>query len=132
MRLSAGVAVNDAQGNAFAPDVSYRGFTASPLVGTPQGLAVYQNGVRINEAFGDTVNWDLIPSNAIRSVDLIGSNPVFGLNAIGGALALRMKTGFDSPGARVDVSGGSFGRAASGSNTASRSATSPPTWRWRG
>ena len=114
VRLSAGITVNDTQGNAFAPDVSYRGFTASPLVGTPQGLAVYQNGVRINEAFGDTVNWDLIPSNAIRSVDLIGSNPVFGLNAIGGALALRMKTGFDSPGARVDVSGGSFGRAAVG------------------
>ncbi|WP_380065659.1 TonB-dependent receptor [Dankookia sp. GCM10030260] len=114
VRLSAGVTVNDAQGNGFAPDVSYRGFAASPLVGTPQGLAVYQNGVRINEAFGDTVNWDLIPSNAIRSVDLIGSNPVFGLNAIGGALALRMKTGFDSPGARVDISGGSFGRAAVG------------------
>ena len=114
VRLSAGVTVNDTQGNGFAPDVSYRGFTASPLLGTPQGLAVYQNGVRINEAFGDTVNWDLIPSNAIRSVDLIGSNPVFGLNAIGGALALRMKTGFDSPGARVDVSGGSFGRAAVG------------------
>ena len=89
VRLSAGVTVNDAQGNAFAPDVQYRGFAASPLVGTPQGLAVYQNGVRINEAFGDTVNWDLIPSNANRSVDLIGSNPIFGLNAIGGALALR-------------------------------------------
>ncbi|MDO9709720.1 TonB-dependent receptor [Paracraurococcus lichenis] len=114
VRLSAGVAVNDAQGNPFAPDVTYRGFTASPLVGTPQGLAVYQNGMRINEAFGDTVNWDLIPANAIRSVDLLGSNPVFGLNAIGGALALRMKTGFDSPGARLDISGGSFGRVAGG------------------
>ncbi len=31
------------------------------MLGTPQGLAVYQNGVRINEVFGDTVNWDLIP-----------------------------------------------------------------------
>lgn len=114
VRLSAGVTVNDTQGNPFAPDVQYRGFTASPLVGTPQGLAVHQNGVRINEAFGDTVNWDLIPANAIRSVDLLGSSPLFGLNAIGGALALRMKTGFDSPGARIDISGGSWGRAAVG------------------
>ncbi|MBK1659720.1 TonB-dependent receptor [Paracraurococcus ruber] len=114
VRLSAGVAVNDTQGNPFAPDVSYRGFTASPLLGTPQGLAVYQNGVRINEAFGDTVNWDLIPSIAIRGVDLLGSSPLFGLNATGGALALRMKTGFDSQGARLDASGGSFGRAALG------------------
>jgi outer membrane receptor protein involved in Fe transport len=110
VRLSAGITLSDSQGNPLAPDLQYRGFTASPLVGTPQGMAVYQNGVRINEAFGDTVNWDLIPSIAIRSVDLIGSNPLFGLNAIGGALALRMKTGFDSPGARIDVSGGSFGR----------------------
>lgn len=114
VRLSAGVAVNDAQGNPFAPDVTYRGFTASPLVGTPQGLAVYQNGVRINEAFGDTVNWDLIPEIAIRSVDLVGSNPLFGLNAIGGALSLRMKTGFDSSGGQVNLSGGSFGRVAFG------------------
>src|SRR5215212_7159573 len=109
-----GIIISDTTGNPFQPDIQFRGFVASPVVGTPQGLAVYQNGVRINEAFGDTVNWDLIPSNAIRSVDLIGSNPIFGLNAIGGALALRMKTGFDSPGARVDISGGSFGRAAVG------------------
>ncbi|NOG70257.1 TonB-dependent receptor [Roseicella sp. DB1501] len=110
VRLSAGIAVNDTQGSPIAPDVSYRGFTASPLIGTPQGLAVYQNGTRINEAFGDTVNWDLIPSVAIRNVELVGSSPLFGLNAVGGALNLRMKTGFDSPGGRVDISGGSFGR----------------------
>ncbi|MDO9712504.1 TonB-dependent receptor [Paracraurococcus lichenis] len=110
VRLSAGVTLNDTQGNPFAPDLQYRGFTASPLVGTPQGLAVYQNGVRINEAFGDTVNWDLIPSIAIRNTDLLGSNPVFGLNAVGGALNLRMKTGFDTQGGRIDLSGGSFGR----------------------
>ena len=109
-RLSASVTRNDTQANPFQPDVQYRGFTASPLLGTPQGLAVYQNGVRINEAFGDTVNWDLIPEVAIRGVDLLGSSPLFGLNAIGGALALRMRTGFDFQGGEFDLSGGSFGR----------------------
>ncbi|MEA2754015.1 MAG: iron complex outerrane recepter protein, partial [Aliidongia sp.] len=53
------VNVNDNLDNPFQPDILYRGFEASPVLGTPQGLAVYQNGVRINEAFGDAVNWDL-------------------------------------------------------------------------
>src|SRR3712207_7233893 len=38
----------------------------------------------------------IFPNIAIRNVDLLGSNPLFGLNAVGGALALRMKTGFDA------------------------------------
>ena len=83
----------------------------SPLLGLPQGLAVYQNGVRLNEPFGDTVNWDLLPSNAIASINLMpGSNPLFGLNALGGAVSVQTKTGFSHPGHAVSVSGGSFGR----------------------
>src|SRR6516225_10215719 len=54
-----GVTTNNVQGNEFATDLRYRGFAASPLQGTPQGLAVYMQGIRVNEAFGDTVNWDL-------------------------------------------------------------------------
>lgn len=109
-RASAAVTLGDAQGNPFQPELSFRGFTASPLLGTPQGLAVYQNGIRINEAFGDTVHWDLIPEAAIHSLHLAGSNPVYGLNATGGALGIRMKTGFDQPGTRMALMGGSFGR----------------------
>ncbi|HYZ31731.1 MAG TPA: TonB-dependent receptor [Crenalkalicoccus sp.] len=104
------VSLVDAQSNPFQPDFQFRGFSASPLLGTPQGIAVYQDGVRINEAFGDAVNWDLIPENAIRQVELLGSNPIFGLNAIGGALSLRMKDGFTAPGTRLQALGGSFGR----------------------
>ena len=59
------VVVNEVAGNPFQPDVQFRGFVASPVAGIPQGLAVYQNGVRVNEAFGDTANWDLIPTAAI-------------------------------------------------------------------
>src|SRR6266508_2570369 len=106
-----GVNVNEMQGNPFQPDVSYRGFTASPLLGTPQGISVYQDGVRVNEPFGDTVNWDLIPTSAISTINLIpGSNPLFGLNTLGGALSIRTKSGAQYPGTAATLYGGSFGR----------------------
>ena len=104
------VNLNEVNGNPFTPDVQFRGFVASPVSGTPQGLAVYQNGVRINEAFGDTVNWDLIPTTAIKSVDVVTNNPAFGLNALGGAVVVQMKDGFNYHGAEIDTLGGSFGR----------------------
>lgn len=105
-----GINVNDTTGNPFQPNVEFRGFVASPVVGTPQGLAVYQNGVRINEAFADAVNWDLIPTAAIRSVTVVTNNPAFGLNALGGAINLQMNDGFTYHGAELDTMGGSFGR----------------------
>jgi outer membrane receptor protein involved in Fe transport len=110
VRYVPGITLNEVNGNPFTPDVQFRGFTASPVAGTPQGLAVYQNGVRINEAFGDTVNWDLIPTAAIKSIDLVTNNPAFGLNALGGAVVVQMKDGFNYHGAEIDTMGGSFGR----------------------
>ncbi len=100
----------DVAGNPFQPNLEFRGFVASPVSGTPQGLAVYQNGVRINEAFGDTVNWDLIPTAAIQSVTMVTNNPAFGLNALGGAVNIQMKNGFIYHGAEIDTMGGSYGR----------------------
>ena len=105
------VNVNDAQNNPYQPDVQYRGFAASPLTGLPQGLSVYVNGVRSNEAFGDNVNWDLIPEGAIETITVQpGSNPVFGLNTLGGALAVQTKTGFSAPKHELEIVGGSWGR----------------------
>jgi outer membrane receptor protein involved in Fe transport len=105
------VFVNEAQSNPLQPDVQYRGFVGSPLLGLPQGLAVYQDGVRINEPFGDTVNWVLIPDSAIDTVYLMpGSNPLFGLNALGGAISIETKDGFSHPGSSAEVYGGSFDR----------------------
>ncbi len=110
-RSFAGVNINHAQNNPLQPDVNFRGFTASPLLGLPQGLSVYQNGVRINEPFGDTINWDLIPLSAISSVQVIGgANPIFGLNSLGGALSLQTKNGFDFTGTEAQIQSGSFGR----------------------
>jgi iron complex outermembrane recepter protein len=99
--------------NPYQADVQFRGFTASPLLGTPQGLSVYLDGVRVNEPFGDIVNWDLIPTNAIANINLIpGSNPLFGLNTLGGALAVHTKSGAEFPGYKATVYGGSWARRA--------------------
>lgn len=107
------VSISEVQNNPFQPNVNYRGFQSSPLLGAPQGLSVFQDGVRINEPFGDVVNWDLIPQNAISTISLVpGSNPAFGLNTLGGAIEIRTKTGRTYPGIEAQVYGGSFGRKA--------------------
>ena len=108
-----GVSVNDTQNNPYQPDVSFHGYSASPLLGTPQGLSIFVDGVRVNEPFGDVVNWDLIPSNSINGISLIpGSNPLFGLNTLGGALSVQTKSGRTNPGGAVEAYLGSWGRKA--------------------
>jgi len=106
-----GVSISESQDNPLQADINYHGFTASPLLGTPEGLSVYVDGVRVNESFGDTVNWDLIPEAAISTITLMsGSNPVFGLNTLGGALAVQTKSGHDNPGTELEGYAGSWGR----------------------
>lgn len=109
-RVAPNVIIEDVQGNPYSPQVDFRGFAASPVNGTPQGLAVYMNGVRINEAWGDTVNWDLIPTVAIDRTAIVTGNPLFGLNAIGGAVVMDMKSGFTYHGFELDARSGSFSR----------------------
>ncbi|HWB86354.1 MAG TPA: TonB-dependent receptor [Bryobacteraceae bacterium] len=109
-RLDA-VNLNENQGNPYQADLNYRGYTASPLLGTPQGLSVYMDGVRQNQPFGDVVSWDLIPQFAISEVSVMpGSNPVFGLNTLGGAISMQTKDGLRDHGTTIELSGGSFGR----------------------
>src|SRR5689334_20856894 len=108
-----GVSLSDQSGNAFQRTLDYRGFSASPVPGAVQGLAVYQNGTRINEAFGDIVNWDFIPEMAVARMTLMPNNPLFGLNATGGALSIEMKNGFNYQGKEVELRGGSYGRLSS-------------------
>nr|WP_321984703.1 TonB-dependent receptor [uncultured Lichenicoccus sp.] len=103
-----GVSLDSSSGNPYQPALQYHGFQASPLQGTEQGLAVYVDGARFNQPFGDTINWEVLPSIAIDRLDVEGSNPVFGLNALGGSLNVRMKNGFTYDGGEADASGGSF------------------------
>jgi iron complex outermembrane receptor protein len=109
-RVTPSVNVTDVTGNPFNKEISFRGFVSSPTVGIPQGLAVYQNGVRLNEALGDTVNYDLIPQVAIERMDVWTNNPIFGLNALGGAFNFRTKSGFTFQGLELEGQVGSSGR----------------------
>ena len=105
------ISINDTQGNPFAVDLNYRGFTASPVLGTPQGLSVYLDGMRLNEPFGDVVSWDLLPQIVIDKVTLIpGSNPMYGLNTLGGAISMASKNGNTFVGDQANLGVGSFGR----------------------
>ncbi len=105
------VFLNEVQGNPLQPDVNFRGFTASPLLGSQQGLSLYLDGVRMNQPFGDVVSWDLIPKAAIASIALLpGSNPLFGLNTLGGALNVQTKSGLKHAGTSLQLQVGSFGR----------------------
>ena len=105
------VSVSDGTGNPYQKDVNYRGFQVTSLLGAPVSMAVYFDGVRVNEPFGSIVNWDLIPTNAVSRVDVLpGSKPVFGLNALGGSLVVNTKNGKDNPGLALSLLGGSFGR----------------------
>jgi len=107
------VHINENQGNPFQPDLNYRGYTASPLLGTPEGISVYMDGVRQNQPLGDVVTWDLIPKIAISEMALMpGSDPLYGLNTLGGAVALQTKDGLSAPGTMLEINGGSFGRRA--------------------
>lgn len=109
-RNMSGVSINSAANNPLQPDLQFRGFTASSLLGGSEGISVYVDGVRVNEVFGDTINWDLIPEDEISTMSLIsGSNPIFGLNTLGGAIQIKTKDGFSDPGFNAQTSAGSFG-----------------------
>lgn len=110
-RRMTGVQVNDIQGSPFQGDLTFRGFRASGILGASQGMSVYLDGVRMNEPFGDVVNWDLVPEFALDSIALVPSaNPAFGLNTLGGAIAMTTASGRSAPGVRGELSVGSFGR----------------------
>jgi len=111
VRNIAGVSLQDAQNNPWQPNLVYRGFIASPLQGQSQGLAAYLDGARFNQPFGDTVQFDLIPEAAIRKLSILDASPVYGLNALGGAILLETKTGRSDPGLEASATGGRFGYA---------------------
>ena len=106
-----GLSLQDAQNNPFQPNLVYRGFTVSPLQGQAQGLAVYLDGGRFNQPFGDTVQFDLLPEAAIERVEILGASPVYGLNALGGAIAVATKTGRSAPGLFLSGAVGRYGEA---------------------
>jgi outer membrane receptor protein involved in Fe transport len=106
-----GVSIAEMGGNPYQLEVNFRGYSASPLLGNAQGISVYVDGVRANEPFGDITSWDKIPNFAIKSMQMVpGSNPIYGLNTLGGAMAIQTKSGREAKGLGVEFEAGSWGR----------------------
>lgn len=106
-----GVSVYDDQGSRLQPELEVRGFTVSPIVGTPQGISVFLDGMRVNEPDAQEVNFDLLPSAALERASLVrGSNVLFGRNSLGGTILLETKRGRDTPTATATIGAGSFGQ----------------------
>ncbi len=110
-REATGISISNLNSSPMQNDINFRGYVAGPLLGTAQSMAIYQNGMRVNESFGEVVQWDLVPDFAIHNMQIFtGGDPVFGQNAIGGAISMEMKNGFNFQGANSTLSGGSYGR----------------------
>ena len=106
-----GVSIAEMGGNPYQLEVNFRGYSASPLLGNAQGISVFVDGVRANEPFGDITSWDKIPNFAIKSMQMVpGSNPIYGLNTLGGAMAIQTKSGREAKGLGVEFEAGSWGR----------------------
>jgi iron complex outermembrane recepter protein len=105
-----GVTLYDDQGTRLQPELEIRGFSTSSVVGTPQGIGVFLNGLRVNEPDAQEVNFDLIPSAALETTTLDrGSNVLFGRNSLGGTLLMTTKRGGDRPELTGQVGVGSWG-----------------------
>ncbi|MFL2679256.1 MAG: TonB-dependent receptor [Alphaproteobacteria bacterium] len=110
-REASGISISNLNSSPMQNDINFRGYVAGPLLGTAQAMAIYQNGMRVNESFGEVVQWDLVPDFAISNLQVFsGGDPIFGQNAIGGAISMQMKNGFDNEGAKTTISGGGYGR----------------------
>ncbi|MEE2694869.1 MAG: TonB-dependent receptor [Pseudomonadota bacterium] len=110
-REATGISISNLNSSPMQNDINFRGYVAGPLLGSAQAMAIYQNGMRVNESFGEVVQWDLVPDFAIHNMQIFtGGDPVFGQNAIGGAISMEMKNGFNFQGANSTLSGGSYGR----------------------
>ena len=106
-----GVTVNEVGGNPYQLEINYRGYNGTPLVGNPQGLSIYVDGVRQNMPFSNNVLWDTIPDFAIDNMQLVGgSNPVYGLNTLGGSLSMQTKSGRTFNKSAIEGQTGSWGR----------------------
>src|SRR5919108_1235342 len=105
-----GVSAFDDQGSRAQPTLNIRGFTLSPVVGVPQGVSVFLDGVRINEPDAQQVNFDLIPMEAVERAELVrGPATPFGKNTLAGALLLFTQRGEATSRLDLEAEGGAFG-----------------------
>ena len=108
----AGFSTYDDLGSPYKLNLSSRGFYSSPVVGLPQGVAVFLDGVRMNEPEASQVNFDLLPMDHIQRIEILsGNGSLLGRNALGGAINLVTARGTGPTSGTIELSGGSFGAA---------------------
>lgn len=108
-----GVTLTNQTGSPSQMDIRVRGFAVSPIVGVPQSVSVFVDGVRVNEADASQVHLSLIPESAIERVELMrGPVGVFGKNSVAGALNFVTRRAGDAVSVEAEAQGGSFGSAA--------------------
>jgi iron complex outermembrane receptor protein len=104
-----GVTITNQTGSGSQADIRLRGFAVSPIVGVPQSVSVFVDGVRVNEADASQVHLSLIPAAAVERIELVrGPVGVFGKNSIAGALNFVTRRAEGPPSVTADIEGGSF------------------------
>lgn len=105
-----GVSLSNDQGTRAQPTLDVRGFTLSPVIGVPQGVSVFLDGVRVNEPDAQEIDFDLLPMDAVAHAELIrGPAVLFGKNTLAGALNLVTARGGPVPVLEGGIDAGSFG-----------------------
>ncbi len=111
-RQLSGFSTYDDLGSPYKLNISSRGFYSSPVVGLPQGVAIFLDGVRMNEPEASQVNFDLLPMDHIQRIEVLsGNGSLLGRNALGGAINLVTARGHGPTQSTIELSGGSFGAA---------------------
>ena len=106
-----GVTTSDELGATTQMDVALRGFQVSPVIGVPQGVTVYVDGVRANEPDAHEVNFDLLPLEDVERVEVVyGPSVLLGRNALGAAVNLVTRRGASPAAREIEASAGSWGR----------------------
>lgn len=114
IRQVPGIVLYDQNGNRFQPMVDLRGLNGQPN----PSIAVFVDGVRVNEPDSNAINFDLIPIQDVERIEVLpGPTAIFGQNAIGGVINIVTKRGGRVPQATLEVSAGSFNHSRVAANT---------------
>jgi iron complex outermembrane recepter protein len=106
-----GMSLYDDLGSASKSTLVARGFTASPVVGLPQGISVFLDGVPVNEPDAGQVNFDLLPLDHVERVEILsGTASLLGPHSLGGAVNLITRNGQGDAAGEIELTGGSYDR----------------------
>ena len=109
LATQAGISAYDDLGASYKMSLSSRGFFASPVVGLPQGISVFLDGVRQNEPDAAQVNFDLLPMEHVTRVEIMsGTASLLGRNSLGGSVNLVTNNGGGPLHGELELSGGNY------------------------